>query len=122
MKKLLGAALAGVTAVAGMVGAAPAQASVSACDLYVASGVYSSAEMLYVAVSLDGCSTDVREVRVELWRADNPNGPFTLYDWTHPYAGGGAWFGPGTDCGYWKGVAYWQDQVESTPDINFGCS
>ncbi|MET7281702.1 hypothetical protein ABZS29_25935 [Kribbella sp. NPDC005582] len=123
MRKLLGAVVATAAAVVGVAG--PAQASTAgaqACDLYIAKGVYSSANMLYVAVSLDGCSTSPSEVRVELYRADSANGPFTKFDETYAYAGGGAWFGPGTDCGYWKGVAYWQDQVETTPDVNFGCS
>jgi hypothetical protein len=123
MRKLLGAIVATAAAVVGVAG--PAQASTTgaqACDLHIAKGVYSSANMLYVAVSLDGCSTSVTEVRVELWRADSASGPFTKFDETYAYSGGGAWFGPGTDCGYWKGVAYWQDQTETTPDVNFGCS
>lgn len=122
MKKILGAALATVTAATGFAAAAPAQASVQACDLHVARGVYSSAEMLYVAVSLDGCSTSVTEVRVELFRGDSKTGPFTKFDETYAYSGGGAWFGPGTDCGWWKGVAHWQDQTETTPDVLYACS
>ena len=123
MRKLLVMATVLAAAVVGM--AAPAQASsagTQACDLHIAKGVYSSAGMLYVAVSLDGCSTSVTEVRVELHRADSASGPFTKFDETYAYSGGGAWFGPGTDCGYWKGVAFWQDQTETTPDVNFGCS
>ncbi|MFB6718739.1 hypothetical protein ACFCV3_01185 [Kribbella sp. NPDC056345] len=123
MRKLLVTATAMAAAVVGM--AAPAQASTAgtqACDLHIAKGVYSSANMLYVAVSLDGCSTSVTEVRVELWRSDSASGPFTKFDEANAYSGGAAWFGPGTDCGYWKGVAHWQDQTETTPDINHGCS
>ncbi|GAA1677890.1 hypothetical protein GCM10009745_21740 [Kribbella yunnanensis] len=123
MKKLLVMAAATAAAVAGI--AAPAQASTAgtqACDLHIGKGVYSSANMLYVGVSLDGCSTSVTEVRVELHRADSASGPFTKFDETMAYSGGGAWFGPGTDCGYWKAVAFWQDQTETTPDVNQGCS
>ncbi|MFK4086500.1 hypothetical protein ACI2LF_20485 [Kribbella sp. NPDC020789] len=123
MRKLLGTVVATAAAVVGM--AAPAHAATTgaqACDLYIADGVYSSAEMFYVAVSLDGCSTDVREVWVKLQRSDSPNGPFTTYDETRPYQGGGAWFGPYNQCGYWRGVATWQDQTEITPDVNWGCA
>ncbi|WP_405057202.1 hypothetical protein OG474_31275 [Kribbella sp. NBC_01505] len=125
MRKLLVMAVAAAAAAVGLVAPVQAQASTAgtqACDLYISRGVYTSAEMLYVAVSLDGCSTSVMEVRVELWRADSKTGPFTKFDETYAYSGGGAWFGPGTDCGWWKGVAYWQDQVETTPDVLFACS
>ncbi|MFF1817564.1 hypothetical protein ACFVWG_09720 [Kribbella sp. NPDC058245] len=125
MKKLLGAVAAMAAATAGLAVATPAQATTDgtqACDLYVARGVYTSAEMLYVAVSLDGCSTSVTEVRVELFRGDSKTGPFTKFDETYAYSGGGAWFGPGTDCGWWKGVAHWQDQTETTPDVLYACS
>ncbi|GAA0590289.1 hypothetical protein HPO96_04240 [Kribbella sandramycini] len=123
MRKLLGAVLAAVAGVG--LAAGPAQATgtgAQACDLHIAKGVYSSAGMLYVAVSLDGCSTSVTEVLVELHRSDSAGGPFSKFDEAYAYSGGAAWFGPGTDCGYWKGVARWQGQTETTPDVNFGCS
>ncbi|GAB3929684.1 hypothetical protein GCM10029976_029740 [Kribbella albertanoniae] len=123
MRKLLVTATALAAAVVGM--SAPAQASTAgtqACDLGIAKGVYTSANMLYVGVRLDGCSTSVTEVRVELWRSDSASGPFTKFDEANAYSGGAAWFGPGTDCGYWKGVALWQDQSETTPNVNFACS
>lgn len=125
MKNMFRGLVATAAVATGLVMAGPAQASTTgaeACDLHIAKGVYSSAGMLYVAVSLDGCSEDVQEVWVELQRADSPNGPFTKFDETRPYQGGGAWFGPYDRCGYWRGVATWQDQTEITPNVNWGCS
>ena len=107
---------------------APAQAastgstSTQACDLHVANSVGYSALMLYVAVSLDGCSTSVTEVRVELQKSPSTSGPFTTVAETYAYSGGGAWFDEGTGCGYYIGVAHWQDQIETTPNPAYYCN
>ncbi|TDW23987.1 hypothetical protein [Kribbella kalugense] len=122
MRKLVGVIAAGVMAAAGMTIAAPAQASTAACDLVTAKSVGYSALMLYVAVGLEGCSNSVTEVRVELQKGDSASGPFSTVAETYAYSGGGAWFDEGTGCGYYVGVAHWQDQTETTPTPAYYCN
>ena len=122
MRKLVGAVAATTAAVAGLTVAAPAQASTSACDLVTAKSVGYSALMLYVAVGLEGCSNSVTEVRVELQKGSSASGPFTTVAETYAYSGGGAWFDEGTGCGYYIGVAHWQDQTEATPTPAYYCN
>ncbi|MET9274803.1 hypothetical protein [Kribbella sp. NPDC003557] len=122
MRKLVGAVAATAAAVAGLTVATPAQASTSACDLVTAKSVGYSALMLYVAVGLEGCSNSVTEVRVELQKGDSASGPFATVAETYAYSGGGAWFDEGTGCGYYVGVAHWQDQTETTPNPAYYCN
>jgi hypothetical protein len=122
MRKLVGAVAATTAAVAGLTVAAPAQASTSACDLVTAKSVGYSALMLYVAVGLEGCSNSVTEVRVELQKGSSASGPFTTVAETYAYSGGGAWFDEGTGCGYYIGVAHWQNQTETTPTPAYYCN
>ncbi|MEV0794447.1 hypothetical protein [Kribbella sp. NPDC050459] len=125
MRKLVGAVAAAAAAVAGLAVATPAQASTSgtqACDLVTARSVGYSALMLYVAVGLEGCSNSVTEVRVELQKGSSASGPFTTVAETYAYSGGGAWFDEGTGCGYYVGVAHWQDQTETTPTPAYYCN
>ncbi|MFC0622604.1 hypothetical protein [Kribbella deserti] len=102
---------------------APAQASSQACDLRVAKNVNYSALMLYVGTGLDGCSTSVTEVLVELQFAPAAAGPYVTTAQNYAYSGGAAWFeeADGRGCGYYIGVARWQDQVETTPDPVYAC-
>jgi hypothetical protein len=122
MRKLLGAITATAAAAAGLAVAPPAQASTTSCDLVTAKSVGYSALMLYVAVGLEGCSNSVTEVRVELQKGDSASGPFTTVAETYAYSGGGAWFDEGTGCGYYVGVAHWQDQTETTPTPAYYCN
>jgi hypothetical protein len=126
MRKLVGAVAAAAALVTGTVTgltvATPAQASTSACDLVTAKSVGYSASMLYVAVGLEGCSNSVTEVRVELQKGSSASGPFTTVAETYAYSGGGAWFDEGTGCGYYVGVAHWQDQTETTPTPAYYCN
>ena len=125
MRKLVGAAAATAAAAAGMVMGTPAEASTAgtqACDLVTAQSVGYSALMLYVAVGLEGCSNSVTEVRVELQKGPSATGPFTTVAETYAYSGGGAWFDEGTGCGYYVGVARWQDQTETTPTPAYYCN
>jgi len=125
MRKLVGAVAAAAAAVAGLAVTTPAQASTSgtqACDLVTAKSVGYSALMLYVAVGLEGCSNSVTEVRVELQKGSSASGPFTTVAETYAYSGGGAWFDEGTGCGYYVGVAHWQDQTETTPTPAYYCN
>lgn len=118
MKKLLGAGLASAAVAIGLIAGTPAQASTTgtqACDLATASSVNYSASMLYVGVRLEGCSNSVTEVRVELQKGPSASGPFTTVAETYAYSGGAAWFDGGTGCGYYIGVAHWQNQTETTP-------
>jgi hypothetical protein len=108
-----------------MVMGTPAQASTAgtqACDLVTAQSVGYSALMLYVGVALEGCSNSVTEVRVELQKGPSATGPFTTVAETYAYSGGGAWFDEGTGCGYYVGVAHWQDQTETTPTPAYYCN
>jgi len=50
------------------------------------------------------------------------NSPFTTVAETYAYSGGGAWFDEGTGCGYYVGVAHWQDQTETTPTPAYYCN
>ncbi|MFF0345977.1 hypothetical protein [Kribbella sp. NPDC004875] len=122
MRKLLGAIAATAAAAAGLTVAAPAHASTAACDLVTAKSVGYSASMLYVAVGLEGCSNSVTEVRVELQKGASASGPFSTVAETYAYSGGGAWFDEGTGCGYYVGVAHWQDQTETTPTPAYYCN
>ncbi|NIK61122.1 hypothetical protein [Kribbella shirazensis] len=125
MRKLLGAVAATAAAAAGLTVAAPAQASTAqtaACDLVTGRSVGYSANMLYVAVGLEGCSNSVTEVWVELQKGDSASGPFTTVAEAPAYSGGGAWFDGGTGCGYYIGVAHWQDQTETTPNPTYHCN
>jgi hypothetical protein len=122
MRKLVGVVAAGVMAVAGMTVAIPAQASTAACDLVTAKSVGYSALMLYVAVGLESCSNSVTEVSVELQKGSSASGPFTTVAETYAYSGGGAWFDEGFGCGYYVGVAHWQDQTETTPTPAYYCN
>jgi len=122
MRKLVGAIAAMAAAAAGLAVAAPAQASTAACDLVTAKSVGYSASMLYVAVGLEGCSNSVTEVRVELQKGASASGPFSTVAETNAYSGGGAWFDGGTGCGYYVGVAHWQDQTETTPTPAYYCN
>jgi hypothetical protein len=122
MRKLVTTVAAVAAAAAGLTVAAPAQASTSACDLVTAKSVGYSALMLYVAVGLEGCSNSVTEVRVELQKGASASGPFTTVAETYAYSGGGAWFDEGTGCGYYVGVAHWQDQTETTPTPTYYCN
>ncbi|TDD13407.1 hypothetical protein E1218_34555 [Kribbella turkmenica] len=125
MKKLVGAIAATAAAAAGLVVGTPAQAwttGTQACDLVTAQSVGYSAQMLYVAVGLEGCSNSVTEVRVELQKGPSASGPFTTVAETYAYSGGGAWFDGGTGCGYYVGVAHWQDQTETTPTPAYHCN
>jgi hypothetical protein len=122
MRKLVGTVAAVAAAAAGLTVATPAQASTSACDLVTAKSVGYSALMLYVAVGLEGCSNSVTEVRVELQKGGSASGPFTTVAETYAYSGGGAWFDEGTGCGYYVGVAHWQDQTETTPTPAYYCN
>ncbi|HEY3512168.1 MAG TPA: hypothetical protein VGL36_23550 [Kribbella sp.] len=123
MRKLAGMLVATATAVAGLaVGTPAAHASTESCDLTTAKSVGYSALMLYVAVGLEGCSNSVTEVRVELQKGPSASGPFTTVAETYAYSGGGAWFNEGTGCGYYVGVAHWQDQTETTPTPAYYCN
>ncbi|WP_350277678.1 hypothetical protein [Kribbella sp. HUAS MG21] len=122
MRKLLGAVAATAAAAAGLAVATPAQASTTACDLVTGRSVGYSANMLYVGVGLEGCSNSVTEVYVELQKADSASGPYTTVAATNAYSGGGAWFDGGTGCGYYIGVAHWQDQTETTPNPAYYCN
>ncbi|MEJ1105518.1 MULTISPECIES: hypothetical protein [unclassified Kribbella] len=125
MKKLLGAALTTAAVAAGLAVGAPAHAApagIQACDLTTANSVGYSALMLYVGVGLEGCSNSVTEVRVELQKGASASGPFTTVAETYAYSGGGAWFDEGTGCGYYIGVAHWQDQTETTPSPAYYCN
>ena len=125
MRKLVGAVAATAAVAAGMVMGTPAQASTTgtqACHLVTANSVGYSALMLYVAVGLEGCSNSVTEVRVELQKGPSATGPFTTVAETYAYSGGGAWFDEGTGCGYYVGVAHWQDQTETTPTPAYYCN
>ena len=123
MRKLAGTVIATATAAAGLVAGTPAaHASTTACDLVTAPSVGYSASMLYVAVGLEGCSNSVTEVRVELQKGATASGPFTTVAETYAYSGGGAWFDEGTGCGYYIGVAHWQDQTETTPTPAYYCN
>lgn len=122
MRKLVTTVAAVAAAAAGLTVAAPAQASTSACDLVTAKSVGYSALMLYVAVGLEGCSNSVTEVRVELQKGASASGPFTTVAETYAYSGGGAWFDEGTGCGYYVGVAHWQDQTQTTPTPAYYCN
>lgn len=122
MRKLLGAVAATAAAAAGLAVATPAQAATAACDLVTSRSVGYSANMLYVAVGLEGCSNSVTEVRVELQKADSASGPYTTVAETYAYSGGGAWFDGGTGCGYYVGVAHWQNQTETTPNPAYYCN
>ncbi|TDX03366.1 hypothetical protein [Kribbella sp. VKM Ac-2566] len=122
MRKLVTTVAAVAAAAAGLTVAAPAKASTSACDLVTAKSVGYSALMLYVAVGLEGCSNSVTEVRVELQKGASASGPFTTVAETYAYSGGGAWFDEGTGCGYYVGVAHWQDQTETTPTPAYYCN
>ena len=123
MRKLAGMLVATATAAAGLVVGTPAaHASTTACDLVTAKSVGYSALMLYVAVGLEGCSNSVTEVRVELQKGSSATGPFTTVAETYAYSGGGAWFDEGTGCGYYVGVAHWQDQTETTPTPAYYCN
>jgi hypothetical protein len=122
MRKLVTTVAAVAAAAAGLTVAAPAEASTSACDLVTSRSVGYSALMLYVAVGLEGCSNSVTEVRVELQKGDSASGPFTTVAETYAYSGGGAWFDEGTGCGYYVGVAHWQDQTETTPTPAYYCN
>ena len=125
MRKLVGAVAATAAVAAGMVMGTPAQASTAgtqACDLVTAQSVGHSALMLYVGVGLEGCSNSVTEVRVELQKGPSATGPFTTVAETYAYSGGGAWFDEGTGCGYYVGVAHWQDQTETTPTPAYYCN
>ena len=123
MRKLVGAAAATAAVAAGMVMGTPAEASTAgtqACDLVTAQSVGYSALMLYVGVGLEGCSNSVTEV--ELQKGPSATGPFTTVAETYAYSGGGAWFDEGTGCGYYVGVAHWQDQTETTPTPAYHCN
>jgi hypothetical protein len=85
------------------------------CDLRVARAVGYSALNLYVGVGLEGCSTSVMEVYVELKLAPDASGPYTTVADNFAYSGGAAWFDGSYGCGYYIGVAHWQDQTETTP-------
>jgi hypothetical protein len=123
MKKLLGAALTTAAVAAGLAVGTPAQAATTqACDLTTANSVGYSALMLYVGVGLEGCSNSVTEVRVELQKGSSASGPFTTVAETSAYSGGAAWFDEGTGCGYYIGVAHWQDQTETTPNPAYYCN
>jgi hypothetical protein len=127
MKKLVGAALTTAAVAAGLAVGTPAATAASAtgsqaCDLVTANSVGYSALMLYVAVGLEGCSNSVTEVRVELQKGSSASGPFTTVAETYAYSGGGAWFDEGTGCGYYIGVAHWQDQTETTPTPAYYCN
>jgi hypothetical protein len=125
MRKLVGAVAATAAVAAGMVMGTPAEASTAgtqACDLVTANSVGYSALMLYVAVGLEGCSNSVTEVRVELQKGPGATGPFATVAETYAYSGGGAWFDEGTGCGYYVGVAHWQDQTETTPTPTYYCN
>ncbi|WP_433167320.1 hypothetical protein [Kribbella sp. CA-247076] len=125
MRKLVGAVAATAAAAAGLMVGTPAQASTTgaqACDLVTGQSVGYSALMLYVAVGLEGCSNSVTEVRVELQKGPSASGPFTTVAETYAYSGGGAWFDEGTGCGYYIGVAHWQDQTETTPTPTYHCN
>ncbi|MEU4602346.1 hypothetical protein AB0F43_05140 [Kribbella sp. NPDC023972] len=125
MKKLVGAALTTAALAAGLAVGTPAQASTTgtqACDLVTARSVGYSALMLYVGVGLEGCSNSVTEVRVELQKGASASGPFTTVGEAHAYSGGAAWFDEGTGCGYYIGVAHWQDQTETTPTPAYYCN
>jgi hypothetical protein len=126
MKKLGRTALTTLAVAAGgLLAAAPANASTAgtqACDLTVAKNVNYSALMLYVGVGLDGCSTSVTEVQVELRKGASASGPFTTVAETAAYSGGAAWFEEGTGCGYYIGVAHWQGQTETTPNPVYYCN
>ncbi|WP_132152702.1 hypothetical protein [Kribbella antiqua] len=122
MKKLLGAALTSTLALAGLTVGTPAQASTQACDLVTAQSVGYSALMLYVGVGLEGCSNSVTEVSVELQKGSSAAGPFTTVAENYAYSGGAAWFDEGTGCGYYVGVAHWQDQSETTPKPTYYCN
>lgn len=125
MRKLLGAAVTTAAVAAGLVVGTPAQASSAGmqdCDLVVAKSVGYSALMLFVATGLEGCSSSVMEVRVELQKGASASGPFSTVAETYAYEGGGAWFDEGTGCGYYVGVAHWQDQTETTPTPAYYCN
>ena len=125
MKKLLAATLTTIAIAAGLVVGTPAQAStttVQACDLVTAQRVGYSALMLYVAVGLEGCSNSVTEVWVELKKGPSASGPFTTVADAYAYSGGAAWFDEGTGCGYYIGVAQWQNQTETTPVPAYYCN
>ncbi|GAA2813428.1 hypothetical protein [Kribbella solani] len=125
MRKLVSAVAATAAAAAGLMVAAPAQASTAstaACDLVTAKSVGYSASMLFVAVGLEGCSNSVTEVRVELQKGASASGPFSTVAETYAYSGGGAWFDGGTGCGYYVGVAHWQNQTETTPTPAYYCN
>jgi hypothetical protein len=125
MKKLVGAALTTAALAAGLTVGTPAQASTTgtqACDLVTARSVGYSALMLYVGVGLEGCSNSVTEVRVELRKGPSASGPFTTVGEAYAYSGGAAWFDEGTGCGYYIGVAHWQDQTETTPSPASYCN
>ena len=124
MQKLAGMLTAAATvAAAGLVAGTPAaHASTTACDLVTAPSVGYSASMLYVAVGLEGCSNSVTEVRVELQKGTSSTGPFSTVAETYAYSGGGAWFDEGTGCGYYVGVAHWQDQTETSPNPAYYCN
>ncbi|MGW6282375.1 hypothetical protein [Kribbella sp. NPDC055071] len=116
MRKLLGGVAATAAVAAGLVVGTPAQASTAGtCDLVTGPSVGYSALMLFVAVGLEGCSNSTTEVRVELQKGDSASGPFTTVAETYAYSGGGAWFDEGTGCGWYVGVAHWQDQIETSP-------
>jgi hypothetical protein len=125
MRKLLAAGVSAAAMAAGLVVGTPAQAATArtqACDLVTAPSVGYSALMLFVAVGLEGCSNSTTEVRVELQKGDSASGPFTTVAETYAYSGGGAWFDEGTGCGWYVGVAHWQDQTETTPTPAHYCN
>lgn len=120
--RIRAAVLSAVLAVAGLLAVtAPAAADdaspspAQTCDLGVANAVGYSALMLYVGVRLDGCDNSVMEVWVELQQGPASEGPYTTVDTRGAYSGGAAWFDEGHGCGYYIGVAHWEDQVEVTP-------
>jgi hypothetical protein len=124
MRKLAGI-VAVTTALTAFALGTPAQAApagAQACDLVTGQSVGYSAGMLYVAVGLEGCSNSVTEVSVELKKGDSASGPFTTVAETGAYSGGAAWFDGGTGCGYYIGVAHWQDQTETTPTPTHHCN
>lgn len=110
------ALVAAAVMVASLFTVTPAGASTTeTCDLRVGRAVGYSALNLYVGVGLEGCSTSVMEVYVELQFAEEESGPYTTVADNYAYSGGAAWFDGSYGCGYYIGVAHWQDQTETTP-------